>query len=109
MIAESLEVLSFHSGNVRTAVYEKLLGKQVANAPDDAKMLDIVWDNLCSDFGLTYSTITTYLDDNLYMIPWLTQAHSDKNIASYVKAYEIRANRAIEKYLTRLKMADQRS
>ena len=109
MIAESLEVLSFHSGNVRTAVYEKLLGKQVANAPDDAKMLDIVWDGLCSDFGLTYSTITNYLDDNLYMIPWLTQAHTDKNIASYVKAYEVRANRAIEKYLTRLKMADQRS
>lgn len=105
MIAESIEVLAFNSDNVRTAFYEKMLGKQVANAPDDAKMLDIVWGSLCSDFGLTYSTITPGLDNNLYMIPWLTQAHTTKNIASYVKGYESSANKAISKYL---KMIDNK-
>jgi hypothetical protein len=104
MIAESIEVLSFVSGNVHTAYYEKMLGKQVADAPDDARMLDIVWDNLCSDFGLTYSTITPGLDNNLYMMPWLTQANTSKSIASYVKGYEAGANKAIAKYM---KMIDK--
>ena len=104
MIAESIEVLSFNSDNVRTAYYEKLLGKQVADAPDDAKMLDIVWDNLCSDFGLTYSTIDPGLDNNLYMIPWLTQANTTKSIASWVQSYENSSNKAIAKFM---KMIDK--
>ena len=65
----------------------------------DKKMLDIVWGNLCSDFGLTYSTITSGLDDNLYMIPWLTQAHTTKNIASFVKGFESSSNKAISKFM----------
>ena len=103
MIAESIEVLSFNSDNVRTAYYEKMLGKQIANAPDDARMLDIVWSSLCSDFGLTYSTISLTLDDNLYMLPWLTQAHTTKSIASYVKGYENSANKAINKFMKMIK------
>ena len=105
MIAESIEVLTFNSDNVRIAYYEKMLGKQVANAPDDAKMLDIVWDGLCSDFGLTYSTITSGLDQNLYMMPNLTQAHTTKNIASYVKGFESSSNKAISKFM---KMIDNK-
>ena len=104
MIAESIEVLSFNSENVHTAYFEKMLGKQVADAPDDSKMLDIVWDNLCSDFGLTYSTIDPGLDHNLYMMPWLTQANTTKSIASYVQGYANSSNKAIAKFM---KMIDK--
>ncbi len=99
MVAESLELLNFWSANVRVAVYEKLLGKQVADLPDDAAMLDIVWDTLVSDFGLTYSYIDTSLNKNLYMLPWLTNPNGTDEVASYVAGYTKAANRAIDKFM----------
>jgi hypothetical protein len=105
MVAETIETLSYFSDEVNITFYEKLLGKQVADAPLDRQMLDIVWDGLCSDFGLTYSTITPGLDQNLYMMPNLTQAHTTKNIASYVKGFESSSNKAISKFM---KMIDNK-
>ena len=60
MVSDVLECLAFYSEDVVTYFYEKLLGLKVAEAPEDSQMLDIVWDGLCSDFGLTYG----YFDDN---------------------------------------------
>lgn len=102
MVADTIELLSFYSQPVRTAVYEKMLGKQVADTPDDAAMLDIIFDSLCSDFGLTYSTITPNLDGILYMIPKLTRENGTDSIASYVQGLVRGANTAIDKYLKKL-------
>lgn len=102
MVADTVEMLSFYSQPVRIAVYEKMLGKQVADTPDDAAMLDIIFDSLVSDFGLTYSTITPNLDGILYMIPRLTQENGTENIASYVQGLERGANTAIDKYFKKL-------
>lgn len=102
MVADTVELLSFYSEPVRIAVYEKMLGKQVADTPDDAAMLDIIFDSLCSDFGLTYSTITSSLDGILYMIPKLTRENGTESIASYVKSLETSSNKAIEKYMKKL-------
>ncbi|MBQ8407487.1 MAG: extracellular solute-binding protein [Clostridia bacterium] len=102
MVAETIELLSFYSDPVRIAVFEKMLGKQVADTPDDAEMLELIWDSLCSDFGLTYSTITPSLDGILYMIPRLTRENGTESIASYVKSLESSANKAIEKYMKKL-------
>ena len=102
MVVDTVELLSFYSQPVRIAVYEKMLGKQVADTPDDAAMLDIIFDSLCSDFGLTYSTITPNLDGILYMIPKLTRENGTDSIASYVQGLERGANSAIDKYLKKL-------
>ena len=102
MITESIELLSYYSSDVRNAVFEKWLGKQAADAPDDVKMLNIVWDNLYSDFGYTYSTIASALDNNLYMLPTVTKAGSDKTATSYIASYTRAANNAIAKYMKKI-------
>lgn len=99
MSVDTIEYLSFISEPVQTAYYEKQLGKQVADVPDDRQMLQIVWDGICTDFGLAYSFIDLSLDNNLYMLPTLTNANTEKNIASYVKSYEKTANTAIRKWV----------
>lgn len=103
MITESIELLAYYSSDVRTAVFDKWLGKQAADEPDDVRMLNLVWDNLYSDFGVTYSTISASLDSNLYMLPTLTKAMSDKSVASHVASYTKSANNAITKYMATIR------
>ena len=102
MITESIELLSYYSSDVRMAVFDKWLGKQAADEPDDVKMLNIVWDNLYSDFGYTYSTIAYALDNNLYMLPTVTKAGSDKTATSYIASYTRAANNAITKFMKKI-------
>lgn len=98
MVGETLEMLAFFSDDVTVAFYEKLLGKQVADSPDDKKMLDLVWDSVCSDIGLTYSNIHNTVDGFLYMLPNITHANTQYNIASYVQSFETTANKQIKAY-----------
>lgn len=103
MAAETVELLSFYSNPVRTTFYEKLLGKQASDAPDDSKMLDLVWGGIVSDFGLTYMSLSAALGDLLYMIPEVTYVNSTLNTASYIGSCESAANKAISKYLKAIK------
>ena len=98
MVVDTLEVLSFYSKDVTITFYEKLLGKQVADAPDDRAMLDIIWDSVCADVGLTYSNIGPSLDKNLYMLPNVTHANATEEVASYVKSYETASNKLLRKF-----------
>ena len=59
MVGETLEMYNFYSENVKITFYEKVLGKQVADMPDDAEMLDIIWDSVCTEVGFTYGTTST--------------------------------------------------
>ena len=97
-VGDTLELLAFYSKDVTITFYEKVLGKQVADAPEDRAMLDIVWDSICSDIGLTYSHIAESLDINLYMIPNVTHANTTEALASYVGGYEKSANKSLSKY-----------
>lgn len=98
MVGYTLEAIAFYSEDVQIAFYEKLLGKQVADAPEDSEMLEIIWDSICSDIGLTYSSITTALDTNLYMVANVTHANTNYSLASYVKSYETAANKQLKKF-----------
>ncbi len=71
MVSDVLECIAFYSEDVVTYYYEKLLGLKVSEAPDDAKMLDIVWAGVCTDFGLVYGMIDTNvtLDSFVYSVP----------------------------------------
>lgn len=99
MAAETVELLSYYSENVRLTYYEKLLGKQVADAPDDKQMLDIIWDGIVSDFGLTYMSIDVSLNNIFYMIPMLTLPHTTYELASFVQTNERTANKKISKFI----------
>lgn len=103
MVGDTLEMLSYYSEDVTITFYEKLLGKQVADIPDDKAMLDFIWNGLRSDFGLTYSHITSTLDKNLYMLPEVTSEYATQGLASLVKSYENSANKSINKFFRGLK------
>lgn len=99
MVGDTIEMLSYYSTNVNTTFYEKLLGKQVADVPEDRKILDMVWDSVVSDFGQTYTTASGNV---LYMVPNLTHA-ADSNISSYHQEVENSANKSIKKFLNTVK------
>ncbi len=99
MIVDTVELLAFWGEPVRIALFEKMLGKQVSDSPDDSAMLDIVWDGICSDFGLTYSHLVGALDNNLYMMPTLTNPKGSEQAASYIAGYTRGANNAIVKFM----------
>ena len=97
MVGETLEMLSFYSEDVQVAYYEKLLGKQIADAPDDSEMFRIVWDSVCSEFAQPYCES---LGGNgiLYFMPDLVRAEATQSIASYYAAYQRPYNSAISKF-----------
>ena len=99
MVGDTLEVLSFYSKDVQTAFYEKLLGKQVADVPDDSQMLSIVWDTVCTDIGQTFSGECPGF---LYMLPHVTYPDSGHELASYVKQHETSANKSLTKFLKKM-------
>ncbi|MBQ8408352.1 MAG: hypothetical protein IJY39_05750 [Clostridia bacterium] len=102
MAAEALEMLAYYSKDVNLAFYEKLLGKQVADSPDDKKMLSIIWDGVCSDFGQTYYACMSQTN-LLYVIPELTKANTSQNIASFMAKVDKSANKMIKKFIDEIK------
>jgi hypothetical protein len=102
MATETLEMLSYFSKDVNLAFYEKLLGKQVADAPQDRKMLQIVWDSVCSDFGQTYFTVF-YTTNVLYVFPSITSVNATEGLASYVASRQNTVNRNIKKFMAKVK------
>jgi hypothetical protein len=96
MVGETLEMMAYFSNEVNITFYEKLLGKQVADAPLDRQMLDLVWDTICPEFGQAYTDAS---GNWLYMLPELTWVNATQNLASYVKSKETSSNKKIKKFL----------
>lgn len=100
MVGETLELLAFYSDDVMVTFYEKMLGKQVADVPDDRKMLDIVWDSVCTDFG------QTYLDEcpgALYFLPYVTWPGPEgKELTSYLAGFERGSNRQLATFIKKV-------
>jgi hypothetical protein len=102
MVGETIEMMAYYSADVAEVYYEKLLGKQVADAPQDRKMLQIVWDSVCSDFGQTYFTVF-YQTNILYALPSLTNINASEGLASYVASRQSTVNRNIKKFMAKMK------
>ena len=102
MVGETVELLAYYSDDVNVAFYEKLLGKKVADAPDDRRMLELVWDSACSDFGQTYFSVIESTNF-VYMLPEITKVGATEQLASYVAKRESTANRNFKKFLAKVK------
>ena len=97
MAGETLELLAFYSDEVMITFYEKMLGKQVADVPDDRKMLDIVWDSVCTDFGQTYSE---KCPGGLYFLPYVTwPGEGGKEPLSYLASFKSGSNRTLQNFV----------
>ena len=101
IVGETLELLNFYAPKVQVAYYEKLLGKQVSQAPDDAEMLNIIWKSVCSDMGQTFDGEIGYL----YFLPKVTWPGSDgQELVSYNKSLEAAANKGIKKFIRKVSL-----
>ena len=93
MVSDVLELLAYYSAPVKTAYYEDLLGSKVAQAPQDARMLDIMWDSVVSDIGMVTANLAG-MDPLLYMVPNLCIDGFDR-YSSFLKSNSQKANRAL--------------
>ena len=96
MVGEVLELMGYYTADVKDAYYEKLLGTKLAEAPDDAEMLDIIWDSQVSDVGLIVCNCSTNMDNLVYLIPKICESGRN-NYASYVKGNSRSAQKALDK------------
>ena len=99
MVGETLEMLAYFSDDVQVAFYQKLLGKQVADNPDDRRMLEIVWDSVCTDFGQTFEGAA---NDMLYMLPYVTSTTSGGELTQYYDSYTGSANRSLSNFVKKV-------
>lgn len=103
MVGEALELLAYYSESVKITYYEKLLGKRVADMPEDAAMLEIVWDSVTTDVGQTFITAgTTSSTGVCYTVPELLWPSSTNNLASYIKGKENTINTGFKKFLDQI-------
>lgn len=102
MVGDTLEVLSFYSSDVNVAFYEKLLGKQASDSPDDTRMLQIVWDGIGTDFAQTF--YGAFIDTEIFhLMPRLTPENATEGIASFIGSRESSVNKKIDKFLIQVK------
>ena len=96
MVGEVLELMNYYSADVKVAYYEKLLGTKLADAPDDAEMLDIIWASQVSDVGIISCNSSGSMDNLVYMIPKMCE-NGKNNFSSYMKQNTKGAQRGLDK------------
>lgn len=96
MAGETLELLAFYSEPVRITFYEKLLGRQIAESLNDAMVLEIVWNSVCTDFGQTYNDEV----DILYLIPNVTwPGEGGKELVPYYTSVKPAGNKKLAQFV----------
>jgi hypothetical protein len=98
MVGEVIELLAYYTAPVKTAYFEDLLSSKLAEAPDDARMLDIIWGSIVSDAGVVLSNLgNNAIDYYLYMVPNLCR-DGVSTYGSYMKGKEKAAVKALNKF-----------
>ena len=94
MVSDTVEMLAYYTAPVKTAFYEDLLGTKLAEAPEDAEMLDIVWDTQVTDVGMVTADVGK-MTELLYMAPYLCK-DGVQTYSSYLKARTKGTNKALD-------------
>ncbi len=100
MVGDTIEMLAYFSSDVTTAFYETLLGAKVADAPEDVKMLDIIWSTQTSDYGLAFNNVDSSLDGILYALAHHVSVDGTPAYTTYVRAKVRTAERKLESLFT---------
>ena len=95
MSAEVLELLAYYSGPVKEAFFEILLGTRIAESPEDARMLDLIWQTQINDVGQVFANCSDSLGALLYCMENFAQGQA--NYASFIEKHTRSAERAIQK------------
>ena len=97
MVGDVLEMLAYHTAPVKTAFYEDLLGSKLSEAPEDAAMLDIIWNSQSSDVSLVVADLNAQVwVELLYLVPTLATEGMDQ-YSSFMRRREKAANKIIDR------------
>jgi len=103
LVCETLEMLSYYSENVQVAYYEKVLGKRVADMPDDAAMLDIIWNSLATDVGQTFYNLGGDEKGVCYTLPDMMLPGTTDSLTTYLNKREDLINSGFRRFLAGIK------
>ena len=97
MVGQTLELLGYYTAPVKTAFYEDLLGSKLSEAPDDARMLDVIWTHQIFDpIMLTADRGQSMMDAFYFMA---NQVSSGQNtISSKLKRMEKGVNNTLKSF-----------
>lgn len=99
LVGETLEMLSYYSENVKITYYEKVLGKRIADMPDDAEMLEIIWNGISTDVGQTFYNLGGDEYGVCYTLPYLMLPNTTQNLSSYLQERETKINNGFKLFL----------
>lgn len=96
MVGEVVELLAYYTAPVKVAFYEDMLGSKLADAPEDAEMLNVIWDSQSNDVCLiTAEDGNRVWVELLYLVPTLCTDGIDQ-YASFLRSRTKGANKIIE-------------
>ena len=104
MVGDVLELLAYYSEPVKDAFYENLFGSKIAQDPDDAEMLKILWNTKISERAFVVANTTTSMDQLLYLLPILGQ-EKNTSVASFLKSNKNSAQKSMDRFFERLEKA----
>ncbi len=84
MVGDVLELMGYYSTDVKDAYYEQLLGTRTADAPDDTRMLDIIWESQVTDMGFILRVGSSSMNEIVSMLPIVCE--TGKSAASLIKS-----------------------
>ncbi len=102
LVGETLEMLAYYSENVKITYYEKVLGKRIADMPDDADMLNLVWNGISTDVGQTFYNLGGDENGVCYTVPQLIHPSTKNNLASYLASKERAINNGFKDFLSNI-------
>ena len=98
MVGETLELLAYYSEPVKIAYFEDLLGSKLADSPEDAQMLEVIWSSQISDAGVITANLgNRTIDYMLYMVPQLCR-DGVGSYSSFLKKYEKSSNNLLRRF-----------
>ena len=97
MVGQTLELLGYYTAPVKVAFYEDLLGSKLSEAPDDARMLDVIWTHQIFDPIMLTADRGNQMLDAFYFMS--TQVNDGQNtISSKLKGMEKSVNNTLTNF-----------
>lgn len=98
MVGDVLELMGYYATDVKTAYYEQLLGTRTADAPDDTRMLDIIWESQVTDMGYILRDRSSALNQLVSVLA--DTCEKGDSLVSTIKANVKPAQKYLEKLLS---------
>lgn len=92
MVGSVVELLAYYSAETTIpAYYEELLGARLSDAPEDKRMIALIFSNIVVDPGAHFidsSAGASHLFNLFYVLPWLPLQKNSTDFASYYATYK---------------------